>query len=48
MILIDCPACDAPVATSLPLPDAVRCDDCAVVWEVTDPVIEPREVRPAA
>jgi hypothetical protein len=47
MILIDCPACDAPVATSLPLPDAIRCDDCAVTWEVTD--AEPiQEVKRAA
>jgi len=36
MILIDCPACEAPVATSLPLPDALRCDDCAATWELAD------------
>ena len=46
MILIDCPACSAPVPTSLPLPDEIRCDDCSVAWIVTDP--EPHESKLAA
>ena len=40
MILIDCPSCEASMATSMPIPDAVRCEDCAVVWDVTDPDLD--------
>ena len=46
MTYIDCPACDASIATDLPAASVVRCDDCAVEWEVTDP--EPRAVLLAA
>jgi hypothetical protein len=37
MILIECPACNDPVAATLPLSDTLRCDGCAVAWDVTDP-----------
>ena len=37
MTYIDCPACESPIATDLPAASVVRCDDCAVEWEVTDP-----------
>ncbi len=46
MIIIDCPACAAPVPTSFPLPDSIRCDDCSVAWTVTDR--EPQESELAA
>ena len=46
MINLECPACEAPVATSLPLADVMRCEDCAVAWEVADP--EPGQVQLAA
>jgi hypothetical protein len=46
MILIECPACDAPVATSLPLMDTLHCDDCSVTWDVADE--EPQQARLAA
>lgn len=46
MIHIDRPCCDTPLATSLPLPDTLRCEDCSVTWTTTDP--EPESVHLAA
>jgi hypothetical protein len=37
MILIDCPSCEGPVSTSLPLPDELACDACSATWEIADP-----------
>jgi hypothetical protein len=37
MITIERPCCDQPLAVEMPLPDAHRCDECAVSWIVTDP-----------
>lgn len=36
MILIDCPCCEAKLITSLPVPATLRCDECAVIVDVTD------------
>jgi hypothetical protein len=46
MITIERPCCDKPLTVELPLPDALRCDECAVSWIVTDP--EPASVAGAA
>ena len=46
MINIECPACEAHLVTNLPLPDALRCDDCAVTWDLTD--AEPQVTELAA
>jgi hypothetical protein len=46
MITIERPCCDQPLAVEMPLPDALRCDECAVTWIVTDP--EPASVAHAA
>lgn len=37
MVNIDRPCCDAPLTVELPLPDALRCDECAVAWTLADP-----------
>ena len=37
MITIERPCCDQPLAVEMPLPDALRCDECAVSWVVTEP-----------
>ena len=29
-----------PLAVELPLPDAIRCDECAVSWSISDPETE--------
>ena len=44
MITIERPCCEQPLAVEMPLPDAFRCDECAVSWIVTDP--EPASVAP--
>jgi hypothetical protein len=46
MITIERPCCDRPLAVEMPLPDALRCEECAVSWIVTDP--EPPSVALAA
>jgi hypothetical protein len=46
MITIERPCCDRPLAVEMPLPDALRCVECAVSWSVTDP--EPASVAPVA
>jgi hypothetical protein len=46
MITVERPCCDQPLAVEMPLPDALRCDECAVTWIVTDP--EPASVAHAA
>jgi hypothetical protein len=46
MTNIDCPACEASIATDLPAASVVRCDACAIEWDVTDP--EPRAALIAA
>ena len=46
MITIECPCCDQPLTVEMPLPDALRCDECVVGWIVTDP--EPASVAHAA
>ena len=46
MILIDRPCCDTPMATEMPLPDTLRCEDCATTWDVRDAA--PAEVLLAA
>ena len=46
MILIERPCCTAPMgctapmAIDLPIPDSLRCDDCATTWDVVDAVAE--------
>lgn len=37
MITIERPCCDQPLSVESPVPDALRCDECAVTWLVTDP-----------
>lgn len=46
MILIDRPCCDTPMAIEMPIPDTLRCDDCATTWDVADDA--PAEARLAA
>ena len=46
MILIDRPCCEAPMVIEMPIPDLIRCEDCATTWDVADDV--PTEVRRAA
>ncbi|MES2210759.1 MAG: hypothetical protein V4515_11335 [Chloroflexota bacterium] len=46
MILIERPCCDTPQTVDLPIPDQLRCLDCAVIWDVVDPA--PVEARLAA
>jgi len=46
MITIERPCCDQPLAVEMPLSDALRCDECAVSWTVTDP--EPAPVARVA
>lgn len=46
MIHINRPCCDAPLVTEMPLPDTLRCEDCATSWTVTDP--EPEDAQLAA
>jgi len=46
MVTIERPCCDQPLTVETPLPDALRCDECAVAWAVTDP--EPAPVARAA
>ncbi|MBI3746176.1 MAG: hypothetical protein HY264_06560 [Chloroflexi bacterium] len=48
MILIDCPSCEAPITADAPVPGSLRCDDCAVAWDVTDAAPMPSDVRLAA
>ena len=50
MILIERPCCTAPMAIELPIPDSLRCDDCATTWDVVDAVAEEAllAARPAA
>ncbi|MCI0581510.1 MAG: hypothetical protein L0227_01220 [Chloroflexi bacterium] len=43
MITIEAPCCDQPLTVEIPLPDALRCDECAVTWVLADP-----EPAPAA
>jgi hypothetical protein len=40
MVNIERPCCDTPLAVELPLPDAIRCDECAVSWSIADPATE--------
>ncbi|MEO8469575.1 MAG: hypothetical protein ABI573_07920 [Chloroflexota bacterium] len=40
MILIERPCCDTPMAIDLPMPDVLRCDDCATTWDVVDALAE--------
>jgi hypothetical protein len=37
MITIEAPCCDQLLSVEAPMPDAIRCDDCAVIWAVADP-----------
>jgi hypothetical protein len=46
MVHTDRPCCDAPLVTEMPLPDTLRCEDCAVTWTITDP--EPDRAQLAA
>ena len=46
MIHTNRPCCDTLLATEMPLPDTLRCEDCAVTWTITDP--EPEGVQLAA
>jgi hypothetical protein len=46
MINLERPCCDAPLATELPLPDELFCDECAVSWVVTD--AESRSALPSS
>mgnify|MGYP001578288760 CR=1 FL=1 len=46
MIHINQPCCDAILATEMPLPDTLRCEDCAVTWTIADP--EPEGAQLAA
>jgi hypothetical protein len=49
MITLEAPCCDRPLLVEVPLPDALRCDECAVSWTVTDPEPAPvARVTPAA
>lgn len=40
MILIEHPCCAALMTIDLPIPDSLRCDDCATIWDVVDAVAE--------
>ena len=46
MILIERPCCETPMAIELPIPDSLRCEDCATTWNVADAA--PLEARLAA
>ena len=37
MITFDAPCCDQPLVVETPLPEALRCDSCAVTWQRADP-----------
>ena len=45
MITIERPCCDQPLSVESPVPDALRCDECAVSWTLTDP--EPESIARA-
>jgi hypothetical protein len=40
MVTTERPCCDQPLTVEMPLPESLRCDDCAVTWSVTDPEAE--------
>ena len=40
MILIERPCCTALLAIDLPIPDSLRCDECATTWDVVDAVAD--------
>jgi len=44
MITIERPCCDQPLSVEFPLPDELRCDDCAVSWTVADPEPAPTAI----
>ena len=46
MIIIERPCCDSPMAVDLPIPDSLRCEECATTWDVADAA--PVETRLAA